>query len=67
MGHTPLSLFITFGYLGNLYSHWEWLEVDQELGACKEAGSPQRIHHTIPKEDDTADLLSSTNHPVKMS
>jgi hypothetical protein len=40
MGHTPLSLFITFGYLGNLYSHWEWLEVDQELGACKEAGSP---------------------------
>jgi hypothetical protein len=52
---------------GNLYPRREWLEVDQELGARKEAGSPQAIHHTIPKEDRTADLLLSTNHPVKMS
>ena len=52
---------------GNLYPRWEWLEVDQELGARKEAGSPQTIYHTTPKEDRTADLLLSTNHPVKMS
>jgi len=52
---------------GNLYPGREWLEVDQELGARKDAGSPERIHHTIPEEDRTADLLSSTNHPVKMS
>jgi hypothetical protein len=52
---------------GNLYPRWEWLELDQELRARKETGSPQRIHHTIPKEDRTADLQSSTNHPVKIS
>jgi hypothetical protein len=44
MGHTLLSPCIILGYLGNLYPRWEQSEVDQKLGACKESGSPEKVH-----------------------